>query len=145
MPGLMPALKSLERHYVMKARYDERRDNYHVQPAKSKLKRLQQDWPNNFAVVAWFVSEDREHYVVVPYPSVQDLFYGTPNRGTSWDVHIVRGRFYAGSESLGTVNVSSCRSDRDDARLLVAASLKHDEHGIRESIARLAAAVAQGA
>jgi hypothetical protein len=144
MSGSMPALKSLERHYVMKARYDERRDNYHVQPAKNKLKRFQEDWPNSFALVAWFVSEGREHYVVVPYVSVQHLFQGTPNRGNGWDVHIVRGRFYAGSESLGTVNVSPCRSDRDDARLLVAASLKHDERGIREAIARLAVAVAPG-
>jgi hypothetical protein len=144
MPGSMEALKALDRHYVMKARYDERRDNYHVQPTKNRLKAFQEKWPDTFALVVWFVSEEREHYFAVPYTSVQHLFRGAPNRGNCWDVHVVRGRFYAGSELLGTVNVSSCRSNREDARLLVAASLERDEACVKEALARLAAATGAG-
>jgi hypothetical protein len=134
----MASLKERGRHYVLKARYDAQRDNYHVQPAKNKFKNFGRDWPEGFALVVWFSIEGQEQFFAVPYAAIQHLFRGIPNRGGCWDVHIVRGRLYAGSESLGVVNVSSCRWDQENPRLLVIASLRGDESTVRDILAKLA-------
>lgn len=130
---------TLRRHYVLKARYDVARDNFHVQPAKNKFRDFDRRWPGDFALVAWLVVSGEEQFFAVPYSAIKHLFQGVPNRGTCWDVHIVRGRLYAGSEALGVVDVSSCRGNHAHARHLVVACRNGVESRTTESLAALAA------
>src|SRR5262249_26062805 len=60
----------------------------------------------------------QEDFFVMPYAAVHHLFQVKPNKGTGWHVYVVRNRLYVVSEKYGVVDVTACRSDREDARRL---------------------------